>query len=62
MGAVLWSETVHGERGRYESARLIRRDDGALELHAHGGLSVLDRDDARSLFAALGEALQGPGS
>jgi hypothetical protein len=55
---VLWSETVHGLLGRYEPARLVRRGgDGLLELHG-SGQSVLDMDDARSLFAALGEALQ----
>jgi len=54
----LWVETVHDERGRYEGARLLRRPDGLLALAIGHEVSTLDPGDARSLFHALGEALQ----
>jgi len=55
----LWSETVHDESGQYRGARLLRRGDTrALVLLVGDRHSTLDVGDARSLFAALGEALQ----
>ncbi len=55
----MWRETVHAESGQYRGARLLQRPDtGALVLLVGEQYSTLDDGDARSLFAALGEALQ----
>jgi hypothetical protein len=58
----VWSETVHDPAGRWQGAVLIQRADGRLLLGVGDRWSVLDDDDARSLFAALGEALRGRGA
>jgi hypothetical protein len=57
----LWSAQVHDESGRYVAAGLYRQADGVLELQVGGTgwrAVTIDVDDARSLFAALGGALQ----
>jgi hypothetical protein len=59
MDRLLWSQTVHGDGGRFVAARLwLRGEDGLPVLTVGDVQTVLDVADARSLFAALGEALQ----
>lgn len=58
----MWRESVHDEAGRFRGARLWLRDDGRLQLVVGAQYSTLDDGDARSLFAALGEALQDRGA
>jgi hypothetical protein len=55
---LVWRESVHDEAGRWTGAMLAVRVDGAIVLGVGDRFSVLDDSDARSLFAALGKALQ----
>jgi hypothetical protein len=54
----VWHESIHDEAGRWSGAILAVREDRAVVLGVGDRFSVLDRDDARSLFAALGDLLQ----
>lgn len=56
----VWHESIHDKAGRWTGAILAQREDGAIVLGVADRVSVLDRDDARSLFAALGDLLQSP--
>jgi hypothetical protein len=56
---VVWAQSVHDEDGRWQRARLRVRVDGALALDVGNSSSVLDDEDARSLFATLGRVLAG---
>lgn len=58
-GDVVWAQSIHDEAGRWVRARLRVRSDAALVLDVGDRSSVLDDDDARSLFATLGRVLAG---